>query len=120
MRRKKLRFPACRAGECKFFTSFHRNWQPYFSPSVYVLLYDCRCPGFKVTVPGKARHRPPILQILVNVDKEILFAKNLLIAELMFAKRDKHYPSRSGPTSQAAAVTNFTKPVTKINSVPST
>ena len=29
-------------------------------------------------------------------------------------KRDKHYPSRSGWTSLAKAVTNFTKPVTKI------
>ena len=38
----------------------------------------------------------------------------------MFAKRDKHYPSRSGQTSLATAVTDFTKPVTKINSGPST
>ena len=38
----------------------------------------------------------------------------------MFAKCDKHYPSRSGQTSIATAVTNFTKPVTKINSGPST
>ena len=33
----------------------------------------------------------------------------------MFAKRDKHYPSRSGQTSLATAVTNITKPVTKNN-----
>ena len=33
----------------------------------------------------------------------------------MFAKRDKHYPSRSEQTSLATAVTNFTKPVAKIN-----
>ena len=38
----------------------------------------------------------------------------------MFVKRDKHYPSRSGQTSLATAVTNFTKPVTKINFRPST
>ena len=37
----------------------------------------------------------------------------------MFAKRDKHYPSRSGQTSLATAVTNFTKPLTKINFWPS-
>ena len=36
----------------------------------------------------------------------------------MFAERDKHYPSRSGQTSLAAAVTNITKPVTKNNSGP--
>ena len=33
----------------------------------------------------------------------------------MFAECDKHYPSRSGQTSLAAAVTNITKPVTNIN-----
>ena len=39
----------------------------------------------------------------------------------MFAKKiDKHYPSRSGQTSLAAAVTNITKPVTKNNFGPST
>ena len=38
----------------------------------------------------------------------------------MFAKRDKHYRSRSGQTSEATAVTNFTKPVTLINFWPST
>ena len=37
----------------------------------------------------------------------------------MFAERDKHYPSRSGQTSLAIAVTNITKPVTKINLGPS-
>ena len=37
----------------------------------------------------------------------------------MFAERDKHYPSRSGQTSLATAVTNITKPVTKINFGPS-
>ena len=31
----------------------------------------------------------------------------------MFAERDKHYPSTSGQTSLATAVTKFTKPVTK-------
>ena len=36
----------------------------------------------------------------------------------MLAERDKHYPSRSGQTSLATAVTNITKPVTKINFVP--
>ena len=35
--------------------------------------------------------------------------------KLMFAERDKHYPSRSGQTSLAAVVINITKPVTKIN-----
>ena len=39
--------------------------------------------------------------------------------KLMFAKRDKHYPSRSGQTI-ARAVTNFTKPVTKNNFEPNT
>ena len=33
----------------------------------------------------------------------------------MFAKPDKHFPSMSGQTSIATAVTNFTKSVTKIN-----
>ena len=37
----------------------------------------------------------------------------------MFAERDKQYPSNSGQTSLATAVTNFIKPVTKINSGPS-
>ena len=37
----------------------------------------------------------------------------------MFAERDKHYPSRSRQTSLATAVTNFTKPVTRINFGPS-
>ena len=40
--------------------------------------------------------------------------------KLMFAKCDGHYPSRSGQTSLATAVTNFTKPVTKINFRPGT
>ena len=31
----------------------------------------------------------------------------------MFAERDLHYPSSSGQTRLATAVTNFTKPVTK-------
>ena len=43
----------------------------------------------------------------------------ILGPELMFAKHDKRYSSRSGQTSLAAAVTNITKPVTKINSGPS-
>ena len=34
----------------------------------------------------------------------------------MFAERDKHYPSRFGQTSLATAITNITKPVTKIYS----
>ena len=38
----------------------------------------------------------------------------------MFAKRDKHYPSRFGQNSQATAITNFTKPVTKNNFGPIT
>ena len=38
----------------------------------------------------------------------------------MFAERDKLYPSKSGQTSLATVVTNFTKPVTKINFGPST
>ena len=38
----------------------------------------------------------------------------------MFAKCDKHYPSRSGQTtSLATAITNFTKPATMINFGPS-
>ena len=37
----------------------------------------------------------------------------LLGPELMFPKRDKHYPSRSGQISLAAAIPKFTKPVTK-------
>ena len=32
----------------------------------------------------------------------------------MFAERDKHYPSRSGQTSPATAVTDFTKSVANI------
>ena len=42
----------------------------------------------------------------------------ILGPELMFAKCDKRYPSRSGQTSRATAATNFTKPVTKYNSGP--
>ena len=38
----------------------------------------------------------------------------------MFAERDKHYPSRSGQSSLATAVTNLTKHVTEINSGPGT
>ena len=38
----------------------------------------------------------------------------------MFAKCDKHHPSRSGQTSLATAVTKFTKPVTKNYFGPST
>ena len=38
----------------------------------------------------------------------------------MFAERDKHFPSRSGQTGLAAAVTYITKPVTKNNFGPST
>ena len=38
----------------------------------------------------------------------------------MFAKGNKHYPSRSGQTSLATAVTKFTKPVTKNYFGPST
>ena len=37
----------------------------------------------------------------------------------MFAKRDKHYPSSSGQTTLTTALTNITKPVTKINFGPS-
>ena len=38
----------------------------------------------------------------------------------MFARRDKHYPCRSGQTSLATAVAKFTKPVTKNYFGPST
>ena len=38
----------------------------------------------------------------------------------MFAKRNKHYPSRSRQTGLATAVTNITKLVTKNNFGPST
>ena len=51
--------------------------------------------------------------------KTSLTQVDLLGVKFMFAKRDKHYPSRSGQTSLATAVTNFTKPVTKINFGPS-
>ena len=44
---------------------------------------------------------------------------SLLGSKLMFSKRDKHYSSRSGQTSLATAVRNFTKPVTKNNFGPS-
>ena len=43
----------------------------------------------------------------------------ILGPKLIFAERDKHYPSRSGQTSLATAVPNFTKPVTKNNFGPS-
>ena len=39
--------------------------------------------------------------------------------KLIFAKCDKHYPSRSRQTGPAIAVANFTKHVTKINFGPS-
>ena len=45
--------------------------------------------------------------------------KYVLGPKLMFAKRDKQDPSRSGKTSLATEVTNITKPVTKINIGPS-
>ena len=48
-----------------------------------------------------------------------MFVLHLLGPDLMFAKHDKHYPSRSGQTSLATAVANITKPVTKIHSGPS-
>ena len=38
----------------------------------------------------------------------------------MFVERDKHYPSSSGQASLATAITNITKPVTKIYFGPST
>ena len=38
--------------------------------------------------------------------------KNLQGPKKWFAKCDKHYPSRSGQTSLATAVANFTKPRT--------
>ena len=44
----------------------------------------------------------------------------VLSPKLKFAKSDKHYPSRSGQTSLATAVTNFTKSVTKNNFGPRT
>ena len=44
---------------------------------------------------------------------------NLLGTKLLFAESDKQYPSKTGQTSLATAVTNFTKPVTKINFEPS-
>ena len=54
------------------------------------------------------------------IDDSKLWGKHLLGPELMFAKRDKHYPSRSGQTSLVAtAVANITKPVTKNNFGPS-
>ena len=45
---------------------------------------------------------------------------NLQGPKLLFAKGDKHYPSRSGQTTLATAVTNITKPVTNNNFGPST
>ena len=51
--------------------------------------------------------------------KEYTFT-NILGPKLMFAECDKHYPSRSGQTSLATAVTNITKPVTNINFMPGT
>ena len=44
---------------------------------------------------------------------------SLLGPKFMFTKHDRHYPSRSGQTCLARAVTNITKPVTKINFRPS-
>ena len=46
---------------------------------------------------------------------ELLGMRSVLSPKLMFAKRDKHYPSRSGQTSLATAVTNLNKNVTKID-----
>ena len=37
----------------------------------------------------------------------------------MFAESDEHYPSRTGQTSLATAVSKMRKPVTKINFGPS-
>ena len=44
----------------------------------------------------------------------------ILGPKLMFAERDKHYPSRFGQTSLDTAVTNITKPVAKISFGPNT
>ena len=54
------------------------------------------------------------------VDCTFYILEYILGLESMFTKRDEHYPSRSGQTSVATAVTDNTKPVIKINSGPST
>ena len=55
-----------------------------------------------------------------NVNRMSVLHPTLLGPKKMFAERDKHYPSRSGQSSLATAVTNITKPVTKNNFGPST
>ena len=45
--------------------------------------------------------------------------RTLLGLKLLFAKHDKHYPSRFGQTSLATVVANFTILVTNINFGPS-
>ena len=44
-----------------------------------------------------------------------MFVLHLLGPDLMFAKHDKHYPSRSGQTSPVTAAKNFTNLFTKID-----
>ena len=51
---------------------------------------------------------------------QILFFLTVLGPKSMFAERDKQYPRKSGQTGLDTAVTNITKPVTKINFGPST
>ena len=55
----------------------------------------------------------------VNIFIKIHTKYTILGPKLMLAECDKHYPIRSGQTTLATAVTNFTKPVTKINCGPS-
>ena len=45
---------------------------------------------------------------------------HVLGSKIMLAEYDKHYPTSSGQTSLARAVTKITKPVTKNNFGPST
>ena len=85
-----------------------------WSQNVHIRLKDSTPSPTITNVEGEA--------ILIQLLSDDLPLKKvaLLGPKLMYAKRDKHYPGRSGQPSLATAVTIFTKPVTKINFGPST
>ena len=60
---------------------------------------------------GLSMHSPSALMEHVSLSKDFLLDP-VQGPKKWFAKCDKHYPSRSGPTSLATAVVNFTKPRT--------
>ena len=65
----------------------------------------------------RPRPRQGVVSLHLRHEKRMSFLTNTLsmvywAPEIMFAKCDKHYPSRSRQTSLATALTNFTKSIT--------